>query len=154
MVELIEYDDSYAGVFKSLNLEWLEKYHLTEEPDLLVLNDPREQIINRGGTIYLAREGSEIVGTAALLKEHEGTFELAKMAVKPACQGRGISKLLIEKCIAKARALGAKKITLFSNHQLQTALKLYAKFGFVEVPVTDSPFATADVKMELWLTGN
>lgn len=151
MVEIIEYSDQYKEVFKVMNLEWLDKYHLTEEPDLIVLNDPKGTILDHGGAIYLARVGDEIVGSAALIKEHDGFYELAKMTVVPAWQGKGISKILIEKCLSRARELHAKKITLFSNHQLQAALKLYEKFGFVQVDVTDSPFVTADVKMELEL---
>jgi hypothetical protein len=34
---------------------------------------------------------------------------------------------------------------------LQTALGLYEKFGFQHIEVLDSPFETADVKMELHL---
>lgn len=149
MIEIIEYNDRYSADFRQLNLEWLDKYHLTEEPDLMVLNDPTGTIINGGGAIFLAKAGELVVGSAAIMKEHDGIFELAKMAVTPAWQGKGISKLLIEKCISKARELGAKKLILFSNHQLQAALNLYEKFGFRHVEVTDSPFETADVKMEL-----
>jgi N-acetylglutamate synthase-like GNAT family acetyltransferase len=78
-------------------------------------------------------------------------YELAKMAVTRDFQGRGISKMLIEKCLDTARKLKAKKITLFSNHQLQTALHLYQQYGFRHVEVKDSPFETADVRMELEL---
>ncbi len=151
MVEIIEYSDIYAADFKRMNLEWLDKYNLTESHDLMVLNDPKGTILDQGGAIYLAKNNEEIIGSAALMKEHPGEFELAKMAVTDLWQGKGISKLLIEKCISKAKELGAKKITLFSNHQLQAALNLYKKFGFEHVEVTDSPFATADVKMELVL---
>ncbi len=151
MVEIIEYSHHYASEFKGLNLEWLDKYHLTESHDLEVLNDPQVTIIDAGGAIYLAKIGNDIVGTAALMKEKEGFFELAKMAVAPQWQGKGISKLLIEKCISKAKELNATKIFLFSNHQLQTAIQLYRKFGFENIDVTDSPFTTADIKMELQL---
>jgi len=151
MIEIIEYSDNYASDFKRMNLEWLDKYNLTESHDLMVLNDPKGTILDQGGAIYLAINEEEVVGSAALMKEHDGVFELAKMAVTDAWKGKGISKLLIEKCITKAKELGAKKITLFSNHQLQTALNLYKKFGFEHVEVTDSPFATADVKIELLL---
>jgi len=149
MIEIIEYSNNYAADFKRLNLEWLDKYNLTESRDLMVLNDPKGEILDQGGAIYLAKNEAEIVGSAALMKEHDGEFELVKMAVTDSWKGKGISKLLIEKCISKAKELGAKKITLFSNHQLQAALSLYKKFGFEHVEVTDSPFATADVKMEL-----
>lgn len=148
-IEIIAYENRYAPEFRKLNLEWLDKYNLTESHDLLVLDNPEETIVKPGGAIFLAREGEAIVGTAAIIKEHGDEFELAKMAVAPQWQGRGISKLLIAKCLEKAKASGAKKISLFSNHQLTAALALYEQFGFRHVEVTGSPFATADVKMEL-----
>ena len=88
---------------------------------------------------------------SAVLPEEQGVYELAKMAVTPEYRGRGISKLLIDACLQAAKNLRAKKITLFSNHQLTTALSLYEKYGFKNVEVKNSPFATADVKMELIL---
>jgi putative acetyltransferase len=69
--------------------------------------------------------------------------------VDEAYQGKGISKLLIATCIDKAKKIGASKLELFSNHQLTTALGLYEKYGFTHVDVTNSPFETADVKMEM-----
>ncbi len=149
MIEVIDYNDKYAADFKKLNLQWLDKYNLTEAADLIVLDNPRSTVIDTGGAIYLAQIENTIIGTAALIHEHEGVFELAKMAVSPLWQGRGISRLLIEKCIEKAKVLGAKKILLFSNSQLQAAIGLYSKYGFKHVEVTDSPFLTADIRMEL-----
>lgn len=151
MIEIIQFEEKYAQVFKELNLYWLDLYHLTEQPDLDVLDNPVNTILEPGGYIFLAKEGDEIVGSAALIHEHDNMYELAKMAVTPAFQGKGISKLLIEKCMEKAKEVGASKLLLYSNSQLKTALKLYEKYGFVYIPVTDSPFATADVKMELVL---
>ena len=148
-VELIEYNEKYHSDFKKINLEWLDKYALTESHDLMVLNDPKGTILDRGGYIWLAKAGDEIIGSAALMNEGHGIFELAKMSVTEAWRGKGISKMLIEACLQKAKQAGAKKLILFSNHQLQTALKLYEKYGFKHVEVKDAPFLTADVKMEL-----
>jgi putative acetyltransferase len=149
MIEIIPYENQYHPEFKQLNLEWLDKYNLTESHDLMILDDPKGTILDRGGFIWLAKEDDVIAGTAAIINEGHGIFELAKMSVSPAYQGRGISKLLIETCIAKVKELGAKKIFLYSNHQLLIALKLYGKYGFHHVEVKDSPLETADVKMEL-----
>lgn len=149
MVEIIPYKDEFHEDFRRLNLEWLDKYNLTESHDLMVLDDPKGAIIDRGGFIWLAKEEGQIIGSAALMKEHEGVYELAKMAVTPEWQGKGISKALMETCLMKAKELGARKLTLFSNHQLKTALRLYEKYGFRSVDVRNSPFLTADVKMEL-----
>lgn len=149
--KVIEYSDQYKQDLRKLNLEWLDKYNLTESHDLVVLNDPKGTILDRGGYIWLANADDKIVGSAALMKEQEGVYELAKMAVTAEYRGRGISKLLIETCLNKAKEIGAAKLNLFSNHQLLTALKLYEKYGFRHVEVKDSPFETADVKMELVL---
>ncbi len=151
MVEIIEYGDKYKDDFRRLNLEWLDHYHLTESHDLMVLDDPDGTILERGGHIFLATIDDLVVGTAALMNEGEGVYELAKMAVTTAHRGKGISRLLIEKCLEKAQQLGAKKLSLFSNHQLLAALHLYESYGFRHVEVKNSPFTTADVKMELIL---
>ncbi len=151
MTELIAYENKYQPDFKRLNLEWLDKYNLTESHDLEILNDPEGTVIARGGCIFLAREDEKIIGTAGLWKENEKEYELVKMTVDPAYRGKGISKQLLEHCLSAAKELGAEKITLYSNSQLKTALGLYEKFGFRHVPVTGAPFLTADVKMELSL---
>ena len=151
-IDIIEYNDKHHSDFRKLNLEWLDKYNLTESHDLMVLDDPKGTILDRGGFIWLAKAGNEIIGSIALMNEGHGIFELAKMCVKEDWQGQGISKILIQTCLKKAKEIGVKKLTLFSNHQLLAALKLYEKYGFKNVEVKDSPFATADVKMELDLT--
>lgn len=151
-VEIIEYNRIYHEDFKRLNLDYLDKYNLTESHDMIILDNPEEIVLARGGFLWLAKEEEQIVGTVGILPEGYGIFELIKMCVAESWQGRGISKLLIETCLQKVKELGGEKLFLFSNHQLQIALKLYAKYGFKNVEVTDSPFETADVKMELDLT--
>ncbi len=151
MIHIIDYAASYQPDFKRLNLEWLDKYGLTESHDLEILDDPEGTVIARGGFIFLAMDGDKVIGTAGLWKESGLEYELIKMAVDPQYRGRGISKLLLEECIGKARESGAVKISLFSNSQLSTALKLYQNYGFSHVAVTGAPFLTADVKMELHL---
>lgn len=149
MITLISYEDKHQPDFKRLNLEWLEKYDLVEAHDLELHNDPRGTVIERGGCIFLAIENDIIIGTAGLWKENETEYELIKMAVDPAFRGKGISKILREHCLEVACSKHATKVFLFSNSQLTTALRLYEKYGFRHVAVTDAPFLTADVKMEL-----
>ena len=148
-IEIIEYDKKFHTDFKRMNLDYLDKYNLTESHDMIILDNPEEIVIERGGFIWLAKAGDEIVGTVGIMPEGDGIFELIKMCVAESWRGKGISKLLMETCLQKVKELGGEKLFLFSNHQLQTALKLYTKYGFKNVEVTDSPFETADVKMEL-----
>ena len=149
MISLIEYESRYQPDFKRLNMEWLEKYGLTETHGLLILDDPEGTIISKGGHIFLAADEGKVIGTAGIAKENEEEYEIIKMSVDPAYRGKGISKLLLDKCLKAAREKGAQKVVLFSNSQLQTALGLYEQYGFRYVPVIDSPMLTADVKMEL-----
>jgi putative acetyltransferase len=151
MIEIIDFEDKYENDFRQLNLEWLYKYKLAESHDLEVLNDPRGTIIDKGGCIFLAKEQDIIAGSAALMKAGDHEYELAKMTVANSFRGLGISKLLLTRCLDEAKKLQAKKIILFSNHQLEAALHLYKQYGFKHIPVEDSPFETADVKMELVL---
>lgn len=148
---IIQYQPGHHASFKQMNLEWLDHYNLTESHDLMILDDPQGTILNNGGYLWMAEADGGLVGSAGLMKEHEGVYELVKMGVTSDYRGKGISRLLIEKCLDKAREIGAKKLILFSNHQLETAIGLYEKYGFRHVPVTDSPMETADVKMELIL---
>lgn len=150
-IQIIEYTEQYQPDFKRLNLEWLDLYNLTESHDLEILDDPSGTVIDRGGLIFLAMDGNDVVGTAGLWKETDEEYELIKMAVDPGYRGQGISKVLLERCIREAANRDAKKIILFSNSQLQTAISLYRKYGFEHVPVTGAPFLTADIKMELSL---
>ncbi len=149
MIEIIDYTDEYAHDFRQLNLEWLNKYNLAEAYDLEIINDPKGSILDNGGFIYLAKSIDKIVGTAGLAKDGNSVFELVKMTVTPAFQGRGIAKMLIEKCLNKARESKAKKVFLYSNSQLTTAITLYKNYGFVHVDASNSPLLTADIKMEL-----
>ena len=151
MLSIIKYEDKYAADFKQLNLEWLDKYALTEEADLAMLDDPQGEILNTGGCIFLAKDREDIVGSAALIKEADGEFELAKMAVAAGWQGKGIGKLLIERCLEAAKELGARRIFLVSNSQLKTAIGMYESYGFRHVPLVNAYYLTADVMMELIL---
>ena len=153
-INIINFESKYQPDFKSMNLEWLDKYNLTESHDLEILDDPEGTVIGRGGCIFLAMDENKVIGTAGLWKESETEYELIKMFVDTAYRGRGISKLLLDKCINEAKQLGAKKIFLYSNSQLKTAIQLYTKYGFVHIPVVNAPFLTADIKMELSLSLN
>ena len=151
MVEIISYEEKYHPDFRRLNIGWLEKYNLLESHDLEILDDPQGTVIDRGGEIFFAKKDEKIVGSAGLWKENAEEYELVKMAVDPDYQGQGISKVLLEHCLAEVKRRKAKRIFLFSNSQLKTALKLYEQYGFRYVDTTNSPFVTADVKMELAL---
>lgn len=150
-ISIIPYTEAFHDAFRDINTSWLNEYGLLESHDIAVLENPGGMIIDKGGAIFLAMKDHTVVGTAAIAKEGEDCVELVKMTVIPAFRGRGISRLLIDRCIAAAKNIGAKRMILFSNSKLTTAIGLYERYGFMHIPVTDSHFETADIKMELSL---
>ena len=147
-VEIIPFSSELKEYIKTLNIEWLEKYFRVEEKDELVLSNPQEQIIDKGGMIFYAKYNDEILGTVSLMKIDKNTFELSKMAVSDQAQGLGIGNKLLVHSIAVAEENNIKKLLLYSNRILLPALHLYEKFGFVEVPLGDVNYERADIKME------
>lgn len=150
-VSIVEYSNKYQQSFKSLNEEWISKYFKMESSDYKALDSPDEYILNKGGQICVALYDNEPVGVCALIRmiDSEYDYELAKMAVSPRVQGKGIGWLLGQTIIDKARLLGAKKLYLESNRVLTPAINLYRKLGFQEVFGRPTPYERCDIQMEL-----
>ena len=56
---------------------------------MILNNNPRSHVLDKGGRIFFAKYNGEIVGTSSILKLNESTFELAKLGVTERCQLRG-----------------------------------------------------------------
>ena len=147
-VRIIPFSPDLKTEIKTLNLEWLQKYFKVEAKDEEMLSNPQEEIIDKGGMIFYAKYNHKIVGTISLLKIDQTTFELSKMAVSDGVQGLGIGQKLLEHCLEIAKQNGIKKLILYSNRKLLPAIYLYTKFGFQEIPLEDSIYERADIKME------
>jgi putative acetyltransferase len=140
--------------FRKLNEEWITRYFVMEPKDVASLIDPRTTILDRGGRIFLAVRDGQAVGCCALLAVAPGEFEVAKMAVTESSRRSGIGRQLLERVIAEARASGARRLYLETNHNLAGAIRLYESRGFRHLPperIVASPYARADVYMELCL---
>jgi GNAT superfamily N-acetyltransferase len=151
-VRLVDYKAHHHESFRALNLAWITKYFAVEDADRKALDDPVHNILDPGGAIFMAEVDGEPVGTCALMKCPDGAYELAKMAVAPSAQGRGVGRALGEAAITRARSLGAPHVELLSNTVLAPALTLYRSLGFVEVPLPKTDYRRANIKMVLELS--
>jgi N-acetylglutamate synthase-like GNAT family acetyltransferase len=150
-VRVFSYEQRYQPWFEKFNRDWIEKYFWMEPIDFQVLQYPDKHIIQTGGEILMASVDEDVAGTVALRYVEPGVYEFTKMAVDEKYRGKKIGKILANSAIEKAKALGAKKIILYSNTLLETAIQLYRKLGFREVPV-DGTYKRSNIKMELLLT--
>lgn len=148
-IEIVGYKDELAKYFTALNIAWLKKYFVVELIDHERLSDPKKFIIDEGGFIYFADVDGKIAGTFALIKIDKGIYELSKMAVEESSLGKKIGNKMLEFCIDEAKGLKAHKIILYSNTKLEPAIHLYQKFGFKEVPLNNSGYERANIKMEI-----
>lgn len=150
---IVPFRPDLAPAFAELNRAWIERLFSLEDSDWKVLRNPQTAIIAPGGQIFFALDGTQPIGTVAAIRVSSSTYELAKMAVSPTHQGRGIGELLGRAVIGHAREAGAGKVYLETNSSLANAIRLYQRLGFVHrAAPARSEYARADVYMELALT--
>lgn len=149
-VKIIQFDPEYKDHFKNLNYEWIEKYFSIEDADRTMLEDPENEILKKGGFIIFADYNNDIVGTGALIKHSDGSFELAKMAVKEELRGKQIGRKIALALIEKAKDEHASAIFLETNPTMTIALNLYRNLGFEEVEMEQpSKYSRSTIRMNL-----
>ena len=149
-IAVIPYEPCHKELFKSLNEDWIKQHWEVEPHDLDYLDHPQEYIIDKGGFIFVATYKGTSVGVCALCKMDDPVYdyELAKLAVSPEAQGKGIGLLLCETVVGKAKELGAKRLFLESNTLLKPAIRIYRKLGFKELSEYHPAYERGDIQME------
>jgi GNAT superfamily N-acetyltransferase len=148
-LRIVPFRADHAAAFRDLNLAWIRHYFTVEERDARDLGDPENYILAPGGYIFMAELSGAAVGTCALMREEEGVFELAKMTVAESARGLGVGRALGDAALAHARAIGARRVELLTNSSLVPAITLYHALGFVDVPLGETEYGRADVRMVL-----
>ncbi len=79
--------------------------------------------------------------------ERDGEAGFRMLAVDPAAQGRGVGRLLVDACLARARADGRDRLVLLTLPQMTSAHRLYERLGFSRSPERDWEYEPGHV---LW----
>lgn len=135
-MEIIPYRSEYKSAFIRLNLAWLNRYFHVEERDEEMLQGV-EEFIEKGAAVYLALEGKMPVAVCMVIPRGCGVWEICKLAAHEGYRRRGAGSAVLSACIRRATEQGAKKFAIASNTRLTAAMRLYEKFGFVRVPLTE-----------------
>ena len=86
---------------------------------------------------FIAEADGKIVGGGGIYPTiglPEKTCELVKMYLLPEARGKGLGRLIIEKCLQTAKEFGFEQIYIESMPELNLALKIYERFGFKYLP--------------------
>ena len=122
-----------ARVLRESFLEYQDRY----TPEGYTATTPGEpQVRSRmeEGPTWVALLGDVIIGTASAVQEDAGLVYVRGMAVLPAARGQGVGKLLLRKIEDFAVRNGSTGLLLCTTPFLDSAIRLYERFGFVRTP--------------------
>lgn len=104
------------------------------------------------GRLLLAQYEQQAAGCVALRKLEGDICEMKRLYVRPTYRGKGLGRILVERVIAEARAIGYERMRLDTIvSSMQDAVELYRRMGFKEIaPYRENPIEGA-LYMELLL---
>lgn len=96
------------------------------------------------GRLYLAICDGELAGCIGLRKISETECEMKRLYVRPAFRGKHIGDILVKQIIADAKEIGYSCMLLDTLPFLKSAIHMYRKAGFYEIPsYNNSPMDTS-----------
>lgn len=96
-----------------------------------------------GSCYFIAEQEGKILGGAGIYPSDglpPQTCELVKMYLRSEVRGRGLGRLLIDKCLEFAKGFGYRQVYIETMPELSKAVSVYEKFGFeyLEGPLGDT----------------
>jgi ribosomal protein S18 acetylase RimI-like enzyme len=100
------------------------------------------------GRLLLVRAADHAAGCIALRKLDTGICEMKRLYVRPDDRGLGLGRMLVERLIAEARAIGYERMRLDTiASAMKDAVALYRRMGFREI----APYSSVPIESALWM---
>ena len=131
-LSIVTFSKEYSNQFKDLNLNWLQKDFVITQRDQMILDNPEELTVKKGGEIFLAIKDKELVGGLALIPHQDQSLEICKMAVKDEFQREGIATQLLQEAINFAKKKSYKNLFALTTTKLEPAIGFYRDRDFQE----------------------
>jgi GNAT superfamily N-acetyltransferase len=100
---------------------------------------------------WIAEVDGALAGAVLLTDEGGGMSRLRLLYVEPFARGRGIGDQLVATCIAFARNVGYRAMTLWTHTVLESARRIYAAHGFCLSETAMHETFGVPVQGETWL---
>lgn len=101
------------------------------------------------GDVYLAVDGTEIVGVAATERRDSGIY-IDRLGVAPARQSTGLGGFLLERIEEVARSSGLRGLSLETAEMAEGNIRLYRRHGF-EIVGRGPPSHGKDAHMRVYM---
>jgi len=91
------------------------------------------ELFQQPGSTYFVAEQDGVLGGAGIFPSEglpDGNCELVKMYLRAEVRGKGLGKLLINKCLEFAKGIGYQQVYIETMPELRKAVSIYEKFGF------------------------
>jgi GNAT superfamily N-acetyltransferase len=82
------------------------------------------------GVLLMAMDGRQSAGCVALRKAEDSVCEMKRLYLRPQYWGQGLGRLLAERIVSEAVALGYTVMRLDTLDRLKEAMGLYEAMGF------------------------
>ena len=123
-----------------------------EYTDILIAGDPnfRDYLVKQNfdkeiadlemkygapwGRLYVAMVDGRVAGCVGLKKYEEGSCEIKRLYVRQNYRGLGIGKQLTSRVINDAEEIGYETVYLDTLPFLTTAIGMYRRMGFEDIP--------------------
>ncbi len=152
-MRIVSYDKKYKNDFIEMNRLWISEMFALEKEDLEIL-DHVDELVEQGAEIFFAIDEEGVVLACCMIAPlSDGEWEIEKFCAKGMYTGTGAGSACLKACLTFAKERGIRKIVIVSNRKCERAIRLYRKFGFVEIPVDRKkfPYDRADIAFELYL---
>ena len=111
-------------------------------------------VLSGRGRLWVAEEAERVVGSIAVVDANNGEGQLRWFLLAPEARGTGLGRRMLEGALAYCRDHGMDRVFLWSFAQLDAAIGLYERAGFIVTETKDVQLwgaARTEVRMDLAL---